>query len=120
MPDNRKRTRVQTAIEASAGCGGRERHRVQVRNISLKGVLCEQEPSLSAAGDCVFVLHLTDTLQVAIEARVIRNDEGGMALDFVGMDEEAFFHLRNLVRYHSDDPDAIDKELGTPAFIPGR
>ena len=40
----------------------------------------------------------------------------GLALDFEGMDENAFFHLRNLVRFHSLDPDAIDKELSIPAF----
>ena len=119
MPDKRKRTRVQTAIEASVGCSGQEKYQVRVRNISLKGVLCDHEPRLSGEGDCVFVIHLSDALQVAIEARVIRNDEQGMALDFVGMDEAAFFHLRNLVRYHAEDPDAIDSELATPAFTPG-
>lgn len=119
MPDKRKRTRVRTAIEASVGCGGLEKIRVQVRNISLKGVLCDYEPRLSAEGGCIFVLHLSDALQVPIEARMIRNGQEGMALDFVGMDEAAFFHLRNLVRLHADDPDAIDRELATPAFTPG-
>ncbi|WP_243311552.1 PilZ domain-containing protein [Fundidesulfovibrio agrisoli] len=116
MPDKRKRTRVQTAIEASVECGVLDKYRVTVRNISLKGVLCDHEPGMTGKRDCDFVLHLTDTLQVRIEARIIRNDAEGLALDFVGMDEEAFFHLRNLVRYHADDPDAIDRELGTPAF----
>jgi hypothetical protein len=36
------------------------------------------------------------------------------------MDESAFFHLRNMVRYSSQDADRIDDELQVPAFDVGR
>ena len=118
MPDKRKRTRVNTGIEATVGCGSPDRYQVRVRNISLKGVLCDREPRLGAVGECEFVIHLSDALLIRINASMVRNDEGGMALDFVSMDETAFFHLRNLVRYHAPDPDAIDREMAAPAFTP--
>lgn len=117
MPqDQRKRSRVASKVEAVLSCGGLEKFPVNVKNLSLKGMLCEHEPRVCCLKDCVVIFKLTDSLSFRVEARMVRNDERGLALDFEGMDEQAFFHLRNLVRYHSLDPDAIDKELFTPAF----
>ena len=46
----------------------------------------------------------------------MRSVEAGTAIDFESMDENAFFHLRNIVRYSADDADRIDQELEIPAF----
>lgn len=120
-PDKRKRSRVDTGVDAVLSCGGVEKYPIKVRNISLKGMLCEPEPRVCCLKDCVVTIRLSDSLSFRIEARMVRNDEVGLALDFQGMDEQAFFHLRNLVRYHSQDPDAIDREIAIPAFgNPGR
>jgi len=114
--DKRRRSRVDTGIDAVLSCGGVEKYPIKVKNLSLKGMLCEPEPRVCCLKDCIVTIKLSASLSFRIEARMVRNDEVGLALDFQGMDEQAFFHLRNLVRYHSLDPDAIDRELTIPAF----
>lgn len=115
-PNKRKRSRVNTEIDAMLSCGGITKYAVKVKNLSLKGMLCEYEPQICCLKQCSVTIALSSAVSFRIEARMIRNDERGLALDFEGMDENAFFHLRNLVRFHSLDPDAIDKELSIPAF----
>ncbi|MBI4807006.1 MAG: PilZ domain-containing protein [Desulfovibrio sp.] len=117
MSDKRKRSRVDAGFEAVLSCGAIEKHPVKVKNVSLKGMLCEHAPEIARRKGCTVTITLSDTVSFSIEVRMVRNDAKGLALDFVGMDETAFFHLRNLVRYHSQDPDSIDKELSVPAFM---
>lgn len=114
--ENRKRSRVATGVEAVVECTESGRQRVQVRNLSLKGMLCDPEARLKPSGACHVVIELSGGVVVRIEANIVRNDGRGLALDFEGMDEDAFFHLRNIVRYHAQDADAIDQELAVPAF----
>jgi hypothetical protein len=114
--DKRKRSRVQAGLEALLTCGGKEKHPIRVRNVSLKGVLCDPDPELGQLISCHLHFALSGGIRFTVEARIIRNDESGLAMDFEGMDEEAFLHLRNLVRYNAPDADAIDRELTVPAF----
>jgi len=115
--DNRKRSRVPLELEAVLSCGT-EKTIARVVNLSLKGALCEAQPGFAGQGECLVIFRLGDGSSFRIEARLVRHDERGIALDFTGMDEEAFLHLRNLVRYHAQDPDEIDRELARPAFDP--
>ena len=116
VSNKRKRSRVDAGFEAVLSCGGIEKHTVKVKNLSLKGMLCEPSPNITSRKACSVTITLSDAVVFSIEVRLVRNDDQGLALDFEGMDETAFFHLRNLVRYHSQDPDSIDKELSVPAF----
>ncbi len=121
MPDDmRSRTRVRTALEATVSSGTAHTYTLAVRNISLKGMLCDPAPDLGAPRACAVLLRLAPDAALHIGARVVRNDASGLALDFEEMDEESFFHLRNIVRYHAGDADAIDQELAHPAFRPAR
>ena len=116
--EKRKRSRVDVGFEAVLSCGGLEKYTVRVNNLSLKGMLCEPDARICCLKECAVTIVLTKQINFRIQARMVRNDEKGLALDFEAMDEQAFFHLRNLVRYHSQDPDAIDRELTVPAFKP--
>lgn len=115
-PDKRKRSRVDASFEVVVSCGGLEKYCVRVRNLSLKGMLCDTDLRISGLTECTVSIALSEAISFTIDARMVRNDSRGLALDFVGMDENAFFHLRNIVRYHAPDPDAIDRELSIPAF----
>ena len=59
---------------------------------------------------------LAKDIKVRLKATVVRSNDEGVAIDFDSMDESAFFHLRNMVRYSSEDADRIDDELHVPAF----
>lgn len=114
--DKRIRSRVDATIDAVIVSGGRTAA-LATRNVSLKGMLCDHAPGLGTLGPCVVRISLSPTVGFEIEARIIRNDPSGLALDFTGMDEEAFGHLRQLVRLHASDADAIDREMVVPAFV---
>ncbi|NMC48264.1 MAG: PilZ domain-containing protein [Desulfovibrio sp.] len=117
MDDNkRRRSRVEAQFDAFVLLGD-EKIPVHTRNISMKGVLCAYDPRLKAGVECVILFVLTKEIRFRIAARIVRSLESGTAIDFQSMDETAFFHLRNIVRYSSEDADRIDRELETPAFF---
>jgi hypothetical protein len=62
------------------------------------------------------VLRLSPEAEIRIEGEVVRNEDGHLAVDFKGMDEDSFGHLHRLVTLNAEDPDAIDRQLTEPAF----
>lgn len=117
--DKRTRSRVAAAFAAEiTPAGDSKKYSVLTRNLSLKGMLCDAAMCLSEQKECLVTFTLNSEVSFQIEALIVRCDPQGMAIDFVGMDETAFMHLRNLVRFQAEDPDAIDRELSVPAFRP--
>ncbi|QLA16059.1 PilZ domain-containing protein [Desulfolutivibrio sulfoxidireducens] len=116
MDENkRRRSRVEAQFDAYVLLGD-DKIPVHTQNISMKGVLCTFDPRLPAGVGCVVLFVLTREIRFRIAARIVRSVESGTAIDFESMDETAFFHLRNIVRYSSKDADRIDRELEIPAF----
>jgi hypothetical protein len=116
MDDNRRRSRVATHIAAGLTQAGGPTVELATRNISLKGLLAEPAAGVRAGATGVLRIRLGTDAVIRIDCRVIRSDVEGVALDFLPMDADSFFHLRNLVRYNAPDADAIDAELQKPAF----
>lgn len=113
--EKRRRSRVCAQFDAYVYIDG-EKIPVSTQNISLKGALFDPEPRLAAGRECTLVFTLAKDITVRLKGSIVRSDEEGMAIDFESMDEGAFFHLRNMVRYSSQDADKIDQELQVPAF----
>lgn len=113
--EKRRRSRVSAHFEAYVYFEG-EKIPVSTRNISLKGALFAPEPRLGMDKDCTVIFVLAKDVTVRLKGVVVRSDVDGLAIDFESMDENAFFHLRNMVRYSAPDADQIDKELQVPAF----
>jgi hypothetical protein len=113
--DKRRRSRVCAQFDAYVYIDG-EKIPVSTQNISLKGALFCPEPRLAAGRDCTVVFGLAKDIKVRLKSTIVRSSDEGVAIDFESMDEGAFFHLRNMVRYSSQDADRIDKELQVPAF----
>ncbi len=111
----RKRTRVQTQFQVLIRTANKE-FQLQSRDISLKGLLCTPEPRLVPGEECRILLQPDESLSLEIQGQVIRSDYRGLAVDFNKLSPQSFFHLRNLIRLHANDPDAIDQELASPAF----
>ena len=86
------------------------------QNISMKGALFSPEPRMAGGQDCTLVFSLSKDINVRIKSRIVRSSDEGLAVDFESMDEGAFFHLRNMVRYSAQNADKIDQELQVPAF----
>lgn len=113
--EKRRRSRVCAQFDAYVYSDG-EKIPVTTLNISMKGALLAPEPRLVAGQDCTLVFVLSKEINVRLRGRIVRSSEEGLAVDFESMDESAFFHLRNMVRYSSQDADKIDQELQVPAF----
>jgi len=113
--DKRRRSRVSAQFDAYVYIDG-EKIPVITQNLSLKGAFFDPEPRLAAGRDCTVVFGLAKDIKVRLKAVIVRSNEEGVAIDFESMDESAFFHLRNMVRYSSQDADMIDEELQVPAF----
>lgn len=117
MDDNRRRrSRVDTHFQATFTRPGGEPVDLVTQNISLKGLLAEPASHIASGDRGLVRITLSSVALIIIECRVIRSDDTGVAIDFLPMDEESFFHLRNLVRYNAPDADQIDAELKIPAF----
>ncbi|MHC1789552.1 PilZ domain-containing protein [Solidesulfovibrio sp.] len=113
--EKRRRSRVCAQFDAYVYIDG-EKIPVITQNISLKGALFWPESRLSAGRDCTVVFGLAKDILVRLKGTIVRSSDEGVAIDFASMDESAFFHLRNMVRYSSQDADVIDDELHVPAF----
>ncbi|WP_300156039.1 PilZ domain-containing protein [Solidesulfovibrio sp.] len=117
--DKRRRSRVCAHFDAYVYIDG-EKIPVSTQNISMKGALFDPEPRLAEDRECTVVFTLSKDIKVRLKGMVVRSTSEGTAVDFESMDETAFFHLRNMVRYSAQDADKIDDELQVPAFEPER
>jgi hypothetical protein len=114
--NRRRRSRVATHFTAGFTQTGKPAEALATRNISLKGLLAEPNAAVRTDASGVLRICLGAGAVIEIECRVIRSDATGVAVDFLPMDADSFFHLRNLVRYNAEDADEIDAELAKPAF----
>jgi len=113
--ERRRRTRVPVQLAVTVRLDG-EDIAVASRDLSLKGLACLPDPRLHKNQCCQVVISLAPDIRAVIKARVVRAGETGAAIDFLATDPESFFHLKKIVEYHSEHPEAIGRELLTPAF----
>jgi len=119
MEDSRKRTRVSGKFQGRLATP-RGSFAMTTENISLKGLLCDLQQDITPlqAGETVTVaLPLADDVLLSIDGTVVRQRDRQVAVDFESMDEESYTHLRNIVRFSSRDPDAIDREQTHTPFL---
>jgi len=112
----RRRSRVTARLAADFTLPDGRVVPLHTRNISLKGLLADPAPGVETGETGLLRLALTSDAVIQIECLVVRCNATGVALDFQPMDEDSFFHLRNLVRFNAPDADQIDAELKLPAF----
>ena len=122
----RERSRVEGRFEADLVMGGMTVP-VRTENVSLKGMLvvfleCHQGPDVDDCpqgledGEGLLRLPLAKGVTVEVEVEMVRARDGRAALRYLGMDEESYGHLRNMVRLAASDADDIDREQSVPAF----
>lgn len=116
--ERRKRTRVAGQFIATLLVGDQE-FPVETLNLSLNGMWCKAFPGCEdlVGQGCYLHLGLAKDAFIVLQARVVRADSDRLALEYESLpDEDSYAHLRNVVRYSAEDPDAIDQEQHTPAF----
>jgi len=114
MPtEKRTRTRVPVKFETIVSTGGQD-IATQSWDISLTGMKCAGNPAFRHNSPCTISLSLSPEIVIKIEAVISRIDEDAVALSFSGLDEESFYHLKNLLQYNTRQPEIIEDELETP------
>jgi PilZ domain len=85
-----------------------------VGDVSLSGLYAACAGRLPPGSRCEVLLVLggpASEVRLALRGRVARVDRGGLAVEFLGMGLDAFYHLRNLVMFNSDDQARVEREF---------
>jgi hypothetical protein len=104
--DRREFTRVPFRVEVTITGDHTTVVSADVRDVSLKGLYAVCSGRLPAGCRCEVLLVLGGTeseVRLTLQGRVTRVTVGGMAVEFVAMALDSFYHLRNLVMYNSQD-----------------
>ena len=117
--NRRRNTRVIFHTTADLEMSGHSYQACGTDNLSISGVLLKgvSGPAPGDKGD--LTLHLsgsTSNLQLNMKAEVIRCPAEGLALRFIEIDLDSYYHLKNIVYYNTDDPDGFNEDF--PGHIP--
>ena len=118
--EQRTRTRVYFQTKVHLQAGNRKLTDLSSKNLSLKGLYVETKEQFEIGTPVDISIELTGTtslVSLKMKGNVARLDKLGMGIDFVEVDLDSFFHLRNIIKYNVDDSDNIDDEMTSkPAF----
>ncbi len=113
--NKRRRTRIEAEFTIMLH-KGETAAVAESHNLSLKGLLCDPVKGFEVGDECEVSITLSEDAVIMVNAKVVRSDDGGLAVDFTSMDEMSFTHLRRLIQFNAQDADSIDNELTSPAF----
>ena len=80
------------------------------RDLSLNGIFVKADDDIPVGTECMVEIRLsgtTESLPLKMQGTVIRKESSGIGISFNSMDIDSYTHLKNLVRYNSEDPDII-------------
>lgn len=80
------------------------------RDLSLNGIFVKADDDIPVGTECTVEISLsgtTERLPLKIQGTVVRKETSGVGISFNSMDIDSYTHLKNLVRYNSEDPDII-------------
>ncbi|MBW2078282.1 MAG: PilZ domain-containing protein [Deltaproteobacteria bacterium] len=86
----------------------------EINNLSVGGCLLPITADLEPGSACHVRILLSGTsseLSLRVAGNVVRCDYGAIAVKFTDIDPDNLFHLQNIVRHNSSDPDAVEREL---------
>lgn len=113
---NRRFSRIQLKIPARLSLGASEIYDLPgLENLSIGGCLVPISLDVPIGTLCVLIIKLSGGPQatlITVSGKIVRREENAVAVQFIGINPEDLFHLQNLIRYNSPDPDAIDREIG--------
>lgn len=114
MENKRKNSRVPFQVVISLDFPDQSHAECETADLSLKGVFVLGVTGHMIGENCLVSLKLvgsTSQLTLKIKGTVVRVEENGLALHFYEMDLDSFFHLKNILYYNSENPDALEAEL---------
>lgn len=111
MQEQREFTRVRHDLRVQLECAGR-RIEGHSRDLSVAGAFVRCSVQLAEQTACVCTLELGDNeVSIRARARVVRSAPDGIALHFEELlGFESYLHLRELVRYNTDNLAQVERE----------
>ncbi len=112
--DKRRFTRVPFRMRTRMTIGGMVFHTDEMCNLSIGGCLLPFDSPYPVGTACHIEILLNQedpSLCVDVEGEITRNKSGVTAIRFTRIDPDSLFHLRNIIRYNSPDPDAVESEI---------
>ncbi len=110
--DRRDNVRVSFHATVDLDFAGHRYSDCETENLSTKGVLVLGITDRAEGDPCDIILHLTgtrDDISLTMQGEVVRLEEEGIGIRFVEIDLDSYTHLRNIIYYNADDPDALDE-----------
>ncbi len=83
-------------------------------DLSLKGLHVQTAEDVPMDTLCDVELHLTGTTEdvtLNMKGKVVRKDDSGIGVKFESIDIDSFTHLKNILMYNTEDPEALGDEL---------
>ncbi len=80
------------------------------KDLSVKGIFLETDQNISIGTTARIEVLLTgreEKLVLQIMGKVVRKGAAGVGIEFDSMDIDSYTHLKNIVRYNTEDPDKI-------------
>lgn len=112
--ERRRNTRVPFKTIADVVFPNARYTQCATENLSIKGVSVLGVTGHAIGEECDLFLDLSGTssqLRLVMKGTVVRVDGDGIALHFTEIDIDSFYHLKNIIYYNSNDPDAIEEEF---------
>jgi len=114
MEDKRRFTRVPFKMKTKMTVGDTVFDADEICNLSIGGCLLPFDAPYADGTPCQVEILLNEEapdMIVCVDGEIIRRDHGMIAVRFIRIDPDSLFHLRNIIRYNSSDPDMIEEEI---------
>ncbi|MEJ2431098.1 MAG: PilZ domain-containing protein [Deltaproteobacteria bacterium] len=85
-----------------------------VENLSLDGIFLKTPEKLNLNRIVKIEVLITGTssqLSILLDGKIMRHENVGMAIQFKNVDMDAFFHLKNLISYNTNQLEKLDDEF---------
>ncbi len=112
--DRREFSRVDIELQVELHADGHRQPDARTRDLSAIGAVIETGRLLPVGTSCRLSLSPAGTQQdvrIRVEGLVARVSDGALGIEFTSIDPESYEHLRHILCFHADDPDAIEREL---------
>jgi hypothetical protein len=112
--EKRRFSRIRPGIDVHVTAGAHHYRTNRVTDLGIGGCLLGIGMDLKPGDVCSLGLMLGDpdmAPEIKITAEAIRCQADSTALRFIGIDPDSLFHLQNLVRYNSEEPETIEEEI---------
>jgi hypothetical protein len=119
MPDQEKEKRdfmrVPFNTEVEIHIGDRTIQSESGINISMRGLRAstgDKAPAAGAVCSARIILNASgDRTIIQADGRIVRSEEGSVAMEFTGLDIDSYHHLRQLIINNADDPEQAEQEF---------